>query len=764
MKVKRFLSTSLLIVLSFSGWIAAQPAAVSSATVGAAASVVPTLINFSGVLTDLDGKALVGVQGVTFLLYNAQLGGNPLWMETQNVTPSKSGQYTATLGTTTSQGLPADIFSSGEARWLAVQIVGQPEQPRVLLVAVPYALKAADAQTIGGLPPSAFVLAAPTSRAAVSVFGTTAAASQSTQPPVRPDVTGSGAVGYVPLWDSASDIVDSVLFQSGSGSTVKIGINNATPAATLDVGGNSILRGSVSLPNAGTATATAGKNSQPFGQAASAFNTSAGKAVTQTFEWLAEPVNNDTATATATLNLLFGQGTTKPAETGLHIASNGLINFATGQTFPGTGSGTITGVTAGTDLKGGGASGTVTLNLDTTRVPQLATNNTFTGTQTINNTTVISGSNSSGLLRVNNTIASGNSPAVLGISASTSGYGVQGSATAASGTTAGVYGITSSSNGFGVEGIGGTGVYGASSVCTVANGCPGGYFVGNNGSGAPFYNGGDGVDSFGGTTGGTDVVAGYGMNAFGGSSDPNGTGGGGPGVGGYGGSGGQGGNPGEDGMGGLFYGGDLTVFGDGVDAYAGSGLGGLFIGTVVVAGTLEATVKEFKIDHPLDPANKYLVHASIESSEMLNLYTGNITTDAQGNATVQLPDWFEELNTDFRYQLTVIGQFAQAIVGQKIDNHQFQIRTSVPNVEVSWQVTGVRQDAYAKAHPLVVEEEKDARLRGFYLHPELFGAAPERQIEWARHPHVMKQMKQRRAVQRSLSDAMHPQPQAANTN
>ena len=236
MKVKRFLSTSLLIVLSFSGWIAAQPAAVSSATVGAAASVVPTLINFSGVLTDLDGKALVGVQGVTFLLYNAQQGGNPLWMETQNITPAKSGQYTATLGTTTSQGLPADIFSSGEARWLAVQIVGQPEQPRVLLVAVPYALKAADAQTTGGLPPSAFVLAAPTSRAAVSVFGTSAAASQSTQPPVRPDVTGSGTVGYVPLWDSASDIVDSVLFQSGSGSTVKIGLNNATPAATLDVG------------------------------------------------------------------------------------------------------------------------------------------------------------------------------------------------------------------------------------------------------------------------------------------------------------------------------------------------------------------------------------------------------------------------------------------------------------------------------------------------------------------------------------------------
>ena len=88
------------------------------------------------------------------------------------------------------------------------------------------------------------------------------------------------------------------------------------------------------------------------------------------------------------------------------------------------------------------------------------------------------------------------------------------------------------------------------------------------------------------------------------------------------------------------------------------------------------------------------------------IYTGNVITNAQGEATVAMPEWFEALNTDFRYQLTVVGQFAQAIVGHKIENHQFQIKTNAPNVEVSWQVTAVRQDAYAKAHPLVVEEEK----------------------------------------------------------
>src|SRR5215471_12107881 len=139
-----------------------------------AIAAVPKLINFSGTLSDLNGKPLTGVQGVTFVLYGTQQGGNPLWMETQNITPEHNGQYTATLGVTTAQGLPADIFVSGEARWLAVRVVGQPEQPRVLLVAVPYALKAADAQTVGGLSPSAFVLAVPPSATSTSPIDSTA--------------------------------------------------------------------------------------------------------------------------------------------------------------------------------------------------------------------------------------------------------------------------------------------------------------------------------------------------------------------------------------------------------------------------------------------------------------------------------------------------------------------------------------------------------------------------------------------------------------
>jgi hypothetical protein len=148
----------------------------------------------------------------------------------------------------------------------------------------------------------------------------------------------------------------------------------------------------------------------------------------------------------------------------------------------------------------------------------------------------------------------------------------------------------------------------------------------------------------------------------------------------------------------------------------------------------------FKIDHPLDPADKYRIRASVESSEMINFDTGNVTTDGQGDAQIQLPDWLEAVNSDFRDQLTVIGQFAQAIASGKVANHRFAIKADRPGVEVSWQITGVRQDAFAKAHPLVVEPEKNQHERGFYLHPELYGAA-EKGISWNHHPATMKGMK-----------------------
>jgi hypothetical protein len=157
-------------------------------------------------------------------------------------------------------------------------------------------------------------------------------------------------------------------------------------------------------------------------------------------------------------------------------------------------------------------------------------------------------------------------------------------------------------------------------------------------------------------------------------------------------------------------------------------------GKVDVIGTLSKGAGSFKIDHPLDPANKYLYHSFVESPDMKNIYDGNVTTDQAGMATVSLPDWFEALNRDFRYQLTVIGQFAQAIVASEISQNHFSIKTDKPNVEVSWQVTGIRQDAFANANRISVEVEKAPADRGHYLYPKLYGAPETARIGYMAVP------------------------------
>ncbi len=154
---------------------------------------------------------------------------------------------------------------------------------------------------------------------------------------------------------------------------------------------------------------------------------------------------------------------------------------------------------------------------------------------------------------------------------------------------------------------------------------------------------------------------------------------------------------------------------------------GFFEGNVTITGDLNVLGDvskgggTFKIDHPLDPEIQNLVHSFVESPDMLNVYSGNITTDGNGFATIDLPDYFEAANKDFRYQLTCIGTFAQAIIKEKVSGNRFTIQTSVPNTEVSWQVTGVRNDRYANAHRVEPVQMKKESERGKYLHPELYG-------------------------------------------
>jgi hypothetical protein len=204
---------------------------------------VPRLVKFAGVLKDELGKPRTGMVGVTFAIYKEQEGGAALWLETQNVELDEQGHYTVLLGATKSEGLPLELFTAGEHRWLGVQVnlPGEVEQPRVLLVSVPYALKAVDADTVGGMPASSFVLATPTGVTSANPK-TGAKTTTSGKTAVAPAIGGGGTPNVVTKFDgTGANVINSSISDNGSRITAAEGIDfgsdfsfvgNANPAAT----------------------------------------------------------------------------------------------------------------------------------------------------------------------------------------------------------------------------------------------------------------------------------------------------------------------------------------------------------------------------------------------------------------------------------------------------------------------------------------------------------------------------------------------------
>jgi trimeric autotransporter adhesin len=837
----------------------------SSASSGTSNAVVPQLVNYSGVLADVNGKPLSGLVGVTFALYQDSEGGTPLWMEIQNVQATKGGHYTVMLGSTSNTGLPQDVFVSGEARWLGVRAEGQAEAPRVILLAVPYALKAGDAETIGGLPASAFMLANGTSGTTAGTKSAAAASSvgsKNSVPPANPAVTGKGTVNYIPMWDTASDIANSLIFQKSSG----IGIGTTAPAATLDVSGKTDVRDTLTLFPKSTDTTLA--------VSGTAFNISSLGKVTFVSGQTFPGAGTITGITTAAGSGLSGGGTTGTLS--LKVPAAGITNAmlanskvtlnastAGGLTVPGAmtlgstytiglktctanqvlqyngttwacasvGTGTVTSVGSGTGLTGGpitgsgslsiatagvsnamltnssltispGTSltgggkvalgGSTTLSLDTTKVPLLTAANTFSANQTINGmlTATSNGiaieaiSSSGGSAAV---YGSGNafgvegsgSTGVIGETSSTAGIAVEGYSFPTVGNSAGVYGIGNSSSGYGVIGLSPyAGVYGFTSGTS-------GYAVGPVSVWGDAGGASSGNVAVAGTAG--DNIAGAFINASTNSSTIYAQN--------------LAGTYADE----IFYGyvsttGAPAIIGDpgcntGFIALqlAGSGMSGCnnytltggssgdtyvnavdgagvhlrvsnveqlvaTSGNVSVFGTFSATgTKNFRIDHPLDPANKYLFHASIESSEVLNLYSGNAVLDASGEAVVQLPDWFEVLNKDFRYQLTPIGAPGRDLyVAEEVSGGRFKIAGGRAGGKVSWQVSGVRNDAWEKAHPMEVEADKGTD-RGHYLTPELYGAPETARIGYMAPAPGGEQVVHHRPVIQKRSDSSSQQ-------
>jgi hypothetical protein len=341
-------------------------------------AVVPRLINFNGILRDTIGRPLTGVVGVTFSLYKEQQGGTPVWTETQNIQADSSGQYSTLLGMSLPNGLPIEIFTSGEPRWLGVQAQqpGDAEQPRILLVSVPYALKAADADTIGGKPASAFVLAQPDNLTSSPEFKRGNA---------LPRFMGAGSGTSIPsqnvIWTDANGTLGNGSIQdNGTGVAVAItpagnvGFGTTSPNSIFDIEtGEAILR-MTSLNGVNPAYFRIANGSGP------SFIGRQGTVGDELFSVGGLPFSfgidasgtyplqfgvNDAVSMTIVSSGKVGIGTGTPA-TALDVqgqinASGGLCISGTCQTsWP---SGTITGVTAGTGLSGGGSSGTVTLNV-----------------------------------------------------------------------------------------------------------------------------------------------------------------------------------------------------------------------------------------------------------------------------------------------------------------------------------------------------------------------------------------------------------------
>ena len=177
----------------------------------------------------------------------------------------------------------------------------------------------------------------------------------------------------------------------------------------------------------------------------------------------------------------------------------------------------------------------------------------------------------------------------------------------------------------------------------------------------------------------------------------------------------------------------MGVYGKGI-----TGLAAYLDGNVTITGNLEKAGGSFKIDHPLDPANKYLCHSFVESPDMKNVYDGVVVLDRKGKAEIELPDWFGALNKDFRYQLTAIGapgpnlyiaeEISDTTTSNKSSNSRFKIAGGTSGMKVSWQVTGIRKDPWANANRIQVEEDKPTKERGYHLHPDLYGQPEDKGI------------------------------------
>jgi hypothetical protein len=774
-------------------FIVALPKFTMAQDSSARAAGVPRLVKFRGVLKTVSGEPLNGMVGISFAIYAAATGGTPLWEETQNVSFSQ-GSYTVFLGQSRSTGIPAEIFLSGQSRWLGVRILspGEEEQPRVFLTSVPYAMKAVDADTLGGLPPSAFVKAEGVPQEPVLV-GSSAPESAVTQPSFSSATvtvtTPGGSSGAIPQFSSNSSIVNSPI-RNLNGKIVTKNLENVrfadqfTCPSSPGCNGASDLGAQInaayaSCPATGCHikipagkytistpiefttlqktvvlecdAGTSNKEVYPdWGVTELDYTRTSGAAITMdtgggTGSGIQGCMLRGPGTNTRTVGvqlahaskqtyrdlfisgfgvgLQFGDWVLLDNFYNLQLENNGNNLYAPPSITVGTGEsiGFFGGVftnkstsslsTTCVDFEGGQAIVVsfynvsfdqcgVTLNIRGGQQflfsgshfedPSAATNSAFLtiGDNCVSCQVILSGSD------VFETHVSSRTEFIrLGGGARLT---ILGGIYLAAEPMAQVITSTHPANAvtvIGAEKVNEVGAWVKGTYSSFTTIDPREYRP-LTVSGGPIVLGGDP------TINGS--ISSAALSAPQSWVFPN--------------------SSGtvmlSDASGNSFIKGSMTVGGN--IAVTGS----------VNAPSLTVTgAKHFRIDDPVDPANKYLYHSSVESSDMMNIYSGTALLDRNGEAEVQLPRWLEALNRDFRYQLTCIGGFAPVYVAQEIIGNRFRISGGRPGLKISWQVTGIRHDPYAESHPSPVEVEKPAGERGHYLNPSLSGASSDKIVE-----------------------------------